>query len=284
MQIMAYCGSNGPIILAEQTGSQAPIPAPLIIAPGTYGYNTPRYIMTAEGLYRFMSASGSYADCGHRIVYQSDVHSLLTGLAGVTIHGTTDESLSNADKTNRARTGWIKMRCGHIDTWARSILSGLGISSRSVSVLTMETSNGYDDGHVATEVLVNGAWRLYDLTFNRAFRDGSDLPIQAKNIAANVAAGTYTDDVLVPVQPQFDTRWYDANAFYMSIALEAIAGLPNWTRRTFQAVGIWHTDGLCYFKIPPGSENRKSWLLSLSASYRVIDSPAQWDAMFYPGA
>lgn len=281
MQIMAYCGSNGPIILASQVGSQPPIPSPLIIPPGTYGYNSPRYNMTAEGLYRFMSASGGYADGGHRIVYQSDVHALLTGLAGVTIHGTPDESRTIAEKTHRARTGWIKMRCGFIDQWARAVLTDKGIASRSVSVVTMDEPNDYDNGHVATEVMINGTWRLYDLTFNRAFRDSSQTPLQARNIAAHVADGTYFDDTMLTGQPMFDPDWYNANALYMSIALEDITGLPRWTARTFQAVGIHHTDGLCYFKMPPGTAARKPWLLSLSSVYRVIDDPSAWDAAFY---
>ena len=282
MQIINYYGQNFVATVPPQQVPAPVIPSPLLIPPGVYSYNGKAYDMTVEGLYRFVhcpTPAEPWSDGGHRIVTSGDPDKLMGALAGVTVHGTADESLSDAQRSHHARTGWLRMRCGSIDQWARARLTQCGMTHRSVSLVTMETPNGYDEGHVATEVLVGGSWRLYDLDNNRAFR-GADQSYMSARDVQQIMDGAYTSEMISPTAAPHNTE-PTVNALYMAMIHEAAPGIEGWTRRIFQAVGIWHTDNLCYFRIPAGYEGRKSWLLSLSPSYRVIDDHAAWTAMFY---
>ena len=282
MQIISYYGRDFVANVPPQKVSAPVIPSPLLILPSVYSYNGLAYDMTAEGLYRFVHTPTSaepWEDCGHRIVTNGESDKLMSALAGVTVHGTVDEGLTDAQRTHHARTGWLRMRCGEIDRWARARLAQCGIQARSVSLVTMESPNGYDDGHVTTEVLSGGAWRLYDLDNNRVFL-GTDQSCLAARDVQHIMVGAYTSESISPTAAPHNTE-PTVNALYMAMIHEAAPGIEGWTRRVFQAVGIWHTDGKCYFKIPFGYEARKPWLLSLNSAWRVIDEHGEWERMFY---
>lgn len=276
MQFFKHYGHGFVADVPPQTQAAPVIPQPLLIPAGVYSLNGLAYDMSAPGLYRL----GTFASAGHRIVYDlANPHAMAVACAGIVVHGTADEGLSDANRVNLARSGWLRMRCGHVDNFVRARLSQINAQSRSVSVLTMQEPTGADDGHVMTEVKVAGNWRLYDTSNDRAFKSPYGEYLQARNIAEHVASGEYTTDPLVISHTKYDPA-PTANSIYMSLMLEGY-GVDHWTQRIFQAVGIWHVDSKCYFKLPPGSEHRAAWVLSLSPSYRVITNPAEWDAMFY---
>lgn len=264
-------------------------PTTWLSVPGVYEYNGFAYDMRPEGLYRLMAYSkdmypqyNPYIDAGFRLSYAGtgNTRALLSGIAGVCVHGIEHEGMSYANKLNRVRSQQLSMRCGYVDIFARTIMDQVGIPCRSVSAVTLEGSNGFDDGHIMTEARTNGAWVLYDLSFNRCFRNLSGTLLSAGQVPAAVASGACVDDVIL----RQSVAAYTSGSIWEHLAsaiCETNGGLATWTRRIIQAIGIWENN-LCYFKLPPGATAaQKSWLLSLSSSWRVIDDPSEWQARFY---
>jgi hypothetical protein len=265
--------------------SAEPIPNPWLIVPGVYAYNDIAYDMTSEGLYRLfaMDPSDAYEDAGFRISHAGTgaARPLLAGIAAVCLHGRDHETLSHDQLVETARGSYLALRCGFVDVFARTILDQVGIPCRSVSCVTLTDSNGVDDGHVMTEVLTDGRWVLYDLSFDRAFRDLDGHLLNAGQIASHVAAGTYRDDLIV----RSGCAYWPSSSIISHLGasvVESAGGVAAWTRRIVQAVGILDSDGRYYFKLPTGTSTaRKQQLLALSSDYRVIDNHATWRAKFY---
>lgn len=255
------------------------IPGPLVIDPGIYSYNGIAYDMTQAGLYRF--AAPFTPDHGHRVVRTDDAEAFIFALSGICIHGTQDAGLSNSAKTHRARTDWLRMTCGHKVSWIASHLTAMQVPSRAISTVTMGQPDNYNDGHVMLEAWIGSGWRLYDVDGDRRFvSDVTGHRVNAADIAETVQDGT-AQEVETVLGPRYDTTSGDINPFIFSTSYENAEMRRKWTQRLIQAVGVWHTDGLCYFKIPVGSEHRKDWLLSLSSNWRVVDDHAEWQSMFY---
>lgn len=279
MQTMAHI--NGLTVRdAPIVSGGPPIPQPLLIDPGIYSYNGIAYDMTQAGLYRF--AAPFTPDQGHRVVRTDDVEAFINALSGICIHGTRDKGLSNSTKTHRARTDWLRMTCGDQVSWIASHLTALEIPSRAISTVTMGKSDNYNDGHMMLEAWIGGGWRLYDVDWNRRFISAvTGQRINAADIAETVKAGT-AQEVETVLGPRYDTTSGEVNPWLFSSDYDSPSQRRKWAERIIQAVGVWHTDGLCYFKIPIGSEHRKDWLLSLSSKWRVMDDHAAWHEAFYP--
>lgn len=264
-----------------------PMTQPWLMAPGHYEYNGFVYDMRPEGLYRIvaMDLSTGYRDAGFRLVHAGTgvVRPLLAGIAGVCLHGDEHEGLTYDQRLEHVRSSYLAIRCGHVDHFARNIMAAVGIPSRSVSLVTLDTPTNVDDGHVITEARDVTGWVAYDLSADRAFRDINGNLLTAGQLPAAIASGAYTDDMLIKTGC---TYWPSPSAIshMFAGAMEQPGGLSQWTRRIFQAVGIWHTDGRCYFKLPTGTPTaKKQWVLNLSTDYRVIDNHAVWQKMFYGG-
>lgn len=285
MQICAHiAGTSMREVFPQQASGQPSIPQPLIVAPGVYSYNAPVYDMTEEGLYRFAhhyTATEPWSDKGHRIVFNGDHERLIGSLCGICIHGTTDSTLSHGERVQKARTDWLRMTCGHKVQFIADVLTAHGIPTRKVSLVTMGTPDNVNDGHVMLEADLGGAWKLFDVDNDRRFVSATNgVRLNAKTISEEVAVGNVTDVPLI-VGPKYATTSGAINPFLMSMFVDTPDRLRQWTQRIFQAVGIHHSDGLVYFKIPAGYESRKSWLLSLSSQWRVIDDHNAWRETFY---
>lgn len=285
MQIMVHiAGTSMREVLPLQASGQPSIPRPLIIPPGVYGYNAPVYDMTEEGLYRlahYHTPAEPWSDKGHRIVFNGDHERLIGSLCGICIHGTSDASLSHAARTEQARTDWLRLTCGHQTQWVANILTAYGVPTRAVSLLTMGPTDDVNDGHVVLEAHIGGAWKLYDVDNNRRFVSATaGARVDGNTLVEEAAAGTLTDVPLI-VSPKYATTRGATNPFLMSMFVDTPDRLRQWTHRIFQAVGVHHTDGFVYFKLPPGSKHRKPWVLGLSSKWRVIDDHDAWHAMHY---
>lgn len=124
-QFAAYYGPSGSVVLAPVQGAASPIPSGLVIAPGTYSYNSPAYDMTQEGLYRFShpaSAAEPWEDATNRIVYNGDVDKLLSSLSYLLVHGTRDEGFDLSTRLFRLLT-YFKLPEGKEDraAWVLSL-------------------------------------------------------------------------------------------------------------------------------------------------------------------
>lgn len=142
------------------------LPNELIIKPGIYNIYSQVYNLEKEGLYRFLLPS---KENQQRIVFRSDIPTLLSSVAWIYSHGTRDNGLSYDVLEKKAQKEKIVATCGGISTFIQRVLNQEKIESRIVMGLTQEQYNGYDDSHVMVEVKIDGNWRLYDLDNNAVF-------------------------------------------------------------------------------------------------------------------
>lgn len=283
LQYSAFYDENGSTPIASVGTGAPPITSPLLMAPGTYSYNAPSYTMTSPGLYRFAHPAmpgEAWADCTNRIVVNGNTERLLSSLAYLVVHGERDEGLDLATRLNRLRTGWVVCKCGKIDEMVRSVLAGQSIQSRTAQFLTMQEPTNYDDGHVTTEVKINGEWCLYDITLDRRFKTQGGQPLSAKNAPAAIMGNTYTSEHITASKTGYDPAWYNTNAVWASVTFDRAGGEATWTSRIFQAVGLTQGSEV-WWKLPAGYESRASWVEGLQFNWKVKDA-ATWDATFYP--
>lgn len=67
----------------------------------------------------------------------------------------------------------------HSRTLAKYVCGLLGLACREAYLLTAETPNGYDDGHIACEVQIGGIWKRFDVAGDRYFTHmGAHLSLQ----------------------------------------------------------------------------------------------------------
>lgn len=248
----------------------------LIMPPGNYQYNTPIYDMNAEGLYTIFNSG---VDGGWRIIYNSDIYQLMSAFAWLAVYGRADESYNNAILATLAKTKKLSLRCGRTCEWAQSLLNSVGVQNRIVRLLTADTPNNFDDGHVAIEVKINGAWKLWDLANDRYFVDGSNNHLSLKDYFA-----TPTKNSVIIADSGCDNEGYGSyqhhTAVYYDMRFRSEALTQSWIDRIYQIPGI--DDGvLTYFYLPPGTESRQAYVLGLSPNFRVV-SQSTWNSMFYP--
>jgi hypothetical protein len=176
----AYFASTTGVSLVEPVAevAHAPdLPDQLVIRPGRYTSHGRVYELTAEGLYRFLSPG---ADNQQRIVYASDVEALLSGIAWIVSHGSTDNQLDDEQLTRRAMTSKLTLVCSEVSRWALSLLQAELRQARVLHTNTSEEPNGYNDGHALLEVYRPRLqrWVAYDLSMNASFwRGGTPLSV-----------------------------------------------------------------------------------------------------------
>jgi hypothetical protein len=121
----------------------------------------------SEGLYRYNSYP---SPTKQKIVFAGDVIKLLESLSWCHVHGYKDNFISYNQAIETARKRKLSMTCQPICSFMQSVLSQLGIQSRTVSFITLESSNGYSDGHRMLEYKQDGKWIIVDFSFRRLFK------------------------------------------------------------------------------------------------------------------
>lgn len=263
----------------------ASIPTPLVIPPGVYSYNGLSYDFSAPGLHFIFAAGPGYFDGGHRIVWTGDIPSFMAAASWLIRYGRTDEGLSASGLTQAMRERTVALRCGPAVAWLMAQAQALGFEARTVRMLTAETPNGFDDGHIAVEAKIAGEWVLFDVPNDRRFTvPATGQPASLKHVA-DLGYDGLNPVALAPTESA-PTPW-SASAFpteaYFNLRMRN--GMPAWLRRIYQAVGVdrLDPDGVTrtYWRLPAGAEGRKAWLEGLSPVWKVI--PEQdWNAAFYP--
>lgn len=258
----------------------------LMFSPGNYSFGGQHWDCSQEGLYRLHKPGYGtrqfYVSPVVNGAFKPDPLKFLSGMGWIQAHGNADDALSFTQKNTKALSSKLSVSCGATVAWVRYWLDYLQIPSRQVHLLTAGTPNGYDEGHVAMEVWLDGAWRLIDQDGQRYVTYGGAI-LSLKDAIPCIAADEhdiveFSGDVAYDVQPQAGYG-FDVTAF-----CEAMWRTPEqrreWVGRIFQIPGILHTDGLIYFYMPPGTESRESWVLGLQSNHRVLTQQA-WETMFY---
>jgi hypothetical protein len=274
---------SAPVAVASiSTGTPLALPNSLLIPPGLYSWRGKMWPMHQAGLYKGLAApSATDREVMCRVVTGTAMD-MLTAASWATVHGEhPDEQLTVAQRSDKARTGSLVMRCGHICNWTKYLLSQIGVESRIVSVVAMPPYNNYDDGHVCLEVKIGAEWVLADVTSDRLFKDTiTSKFVSARHISDKLKSTTTVDAPLTSSRVNFAVINDSVNSAYAQAVLDKWNGPRVWTQRVFAAVGMAKT-GQYHFKMPTGATAAQvSALLAISPTYRVV-TPAQFDAMFY---
>ena len=140
-------------------GKASPMPAKLVIRPGTYSFGGTSFRMEKEGLYRFFNMMKQNLQ---RVVYKKDPVALISGLCWMQSHGSRDDFKSYEELLEIAGTKKLIMTCGPFSNFVSRLINEHGIKSRVVGMATLLPPTGYDDGHVTMEVRIGGRWIVLD--------------------------------------------------------------------------------------------------------------------------
>ncbi len=250
--------------------------SPLIMPRGVYQYNSLKYDFDTDGLYGIINLG---VDGGWRIIYQSDIYALISGLCWLTTYGRMDAALSLENMAIKAKGTKLSLQCGNTIDFVRYCLTGKSITSRICRLLTADTPNNYDDGHVALEVNIGGNWKFWDIA-NNYYPEYNSNHLNLKDYFVNYSS---VNKVYV-ADGERDINGAGSYVVHTPLVYDMLLrtsnNLENWVDRIYGIPGIVHTDGKTYFYMPSGTESRQSWVEGLSSSYVVV-SYAAWLSMFY---
>lgn len=262
----------------------------LLVSSRVFRYNTydghGDYDLNQQGLISFVAADptspyGDYKDGGFRIVTKADgtmdALPFAKAVSAVCSYGTSDEGLSQASLETIAKARFVELRCGPTIDFTRSLASQVGLTSRIVRMLTADTPNDFDDGHVAMEIHDGTKWIMFDIANDLVWKDGSGNYLsQAEIFEAGIA--NCTPELLA--EPRLGTRasgWIMAFHEQQFLSKDTVI---DWCGRIYQIPGIDHADGKTYWYTPSGTESRSPWIEGLSSDWEVV-SKSTWDNLFY---
>jgi hypothetical protein len=199
-----------PVPVAEVAATAAVLPGELVIPPATYVVHGQAYDCRREGLYRFFSPGTGNAQ---RVVYVSDTHALLSGLCWLHTHGGRDNFRSDAELLALALTQKLVMTCGPFSTLMTRLLPRFGVRVRVVAVKTLLEPNGYNDGHVLTEVNLDGRWVVFDPDPHVFYRHGGTR-LGLLDLVPQVQAGDFEREPLARTVPFAITEFRDPKSTY----------------------------------------------------------------------
>lgn len=210
-------------------GAGSDLPGTLVLPPGTYTVHGRAYDATAEGLYRFLHPMH---DNQQRIVYEKDAYALMSAVCWLQSHGSRDNYKPHEDLRRIGMTGKLILTCGPFSNFVVALLTELGVPIRVVCVKTLLERNGYSDGHVLTEVRLDGRWVVFDpdphVIYSHAGRRLSLL-----ELVPHVQADTYDREQLAHTVPFAVTEFKDPCSGYdYGLWLETVAARDRGWRNT----------------------------------------------------
>jgi hypothetical protein len=253
----AYLDAVEPVSAATSAAAAPGLPASLVIAPGRYAFRGKTYDLQKLGLYRFVCP---YEENQQRIVYDAksgDVEALLSGLAWVVSHGSSDNSKWGDALTQKAMTGKLFITCGNISQWALHVMGPYKIRARAADSLTLEEWNSYDNGHSMIEVYREDLkkWVLYDLDANACFLY-KKAPLSLLEMSEHAAANDYeikwlATDISLDIS-NFKSLKNGYDWGFSAEFSRSERGLREWYKRSLQVPVI----GNCFCLHKPNDADR----------------------------
>lgn len=253
------------------------LPDSLIVTPGFYTYDGQTYDMNNEGLYRFAEINGVNRQC---IVYQTNVHKLLSSLSWITTHGNSDGTMTYEQLKTTAKTRKINITCGKVVGLARDILGTT--NTRQISTFALDNITNFDDGHVLLEVWRTdlSKWVLYDLDNNFVFADTNGDLLSFWEVLPLVDSGNFemkpiASDTTMDIS-NFKVSSYDAG-IYFETAMATEQQKYNWLKRVFAFPTIY--EGGIYYSVD-STRTRDltaadtTYLTGLGITYQVMTESA----------
>lgn len=134
------------------------------LSPGTYAVYDNEYDCLLPGLYSWKVPQE--LNILRRIV-PGDLYETISAMCWARVHGNTHDSKAITgvySLSHLMRSQKIRVTCGYLILWMRHWLPSFGHADhRSVSVLTLEPYNNFDDGHIVLEVKIDNEWRMFDV-------------------------------------------------------------------------------------------------------------------------
>lgn len=262
---------------ASGLGAAETLPQKLIIPPGVYSYRGENYNLEKEGLYRLMCPP---EDNQQRIVYSHDVFALMSAVGWLHCHGSRDDYKSFDEVIALALTYKLVLTCGPYTKIITTLLTQLRIPIRTVAVKTLEERNGYSDGHVLSEIYLDGRWIAFDVDGHVLYSFGgkrlSLLELNPHVQARDFVREPLTDTVPFAITDFKSKEGYDYGLWYETI----IAMKDNETFRHVMMIPVIPADGQYFYTTYTEAEHQRAEMLWPGMHYLPI---ADFRARFYSG-
>ena len=208
--------------------------------------------MQAEGLYRFIDALHENRQC---IVFQNDVFALMSAISWLVSHGYRDNDKPFEELKALACAGKVIVTCGACSSFAVNLFQELGLAARRVHTLSLLDRNGYNDGHILTEVMADGKWIVFDPDVGALYSHrGKRLNIL--QLTQQARRGDFQIDPLSLSMP-IATGHFTAAGYAYDLWYETVLSTPELRQQTFQRVlqvPVIVEDGISYFTTPTEAE------------------------------
>ena len=256
------------------------LPDSLIMPPGTYSVHGETYDATEEGLYRFLYPL--HAD-EQRVVYQDDLFALMSGVGWLHSHGSRDNFKDFDELTRIALTGKLILTCGPFSDFVVRLFGQLGLPIRVVCVKTLLEPNGYNDGHVLTEVQLEGRWVVFDPDPSVMYTH-EDRRLSLLELIPHVQADDYAAEPLTKATPfaltDFRNRegTYDFGLWYETLLADPARGRREGLRRVMM-IPVIPDAGEYYYTVYAEADRQRAEQLWPGMRYLPRD---EFRSRFYP--
>ena len=257
-------------------GSAEPLPQKLIIPAGVYSYRGEKYNLEKEGLYRLMCPP---EDNQQRIVYSRDVFALMSAVGWLHCHGSRDDYKSFDEVIALSLTNKLVLTCGPYTKIITTLLTQLRIPIRTVAVKTLEERNGYSDGHVLSEILLDGRWVVFDVDPHLLYTFGGKR-LSLLDLNPHVQAGDFVREPLTDTVPFAITDFKSKEGYDYGLWYETIIAMKDTeTFRHVMMIPIIPADVQYFYTTYTEAEHQRAETLWPGMHYLPI---ADFRARFYP--
>ena len=267
--------------VAADAGRAEALPETLVIPPGTYSFRGESYRLDKEGLYRLLCPP---EENHQRIVYRSDVLALMSGVGWLHCHGSRDDFKDFDEVIALARTDKLVLTCGPYTKIVTTLFGELGVPIRTVCVRTLLELNGYNDGHVLSEIRLDGRWVVFDIDPHRLYRFGGRR-LSLLELIPHVQAHDCETEPLAGGVPFAITNFinrdgtYDYGLWYETIGAEA-GGRQGESFRRVMMIPIIPDEGAYYYTTYTDAQRERAETLWPDLRYLPLDA---FRARFYSG-
>lgn len=250
--------------------------------PGVINYGGVCYDCTQPGLISFFNTATGVCErrpmwCGAGKSGQEFIDAVVGWISACSwmhVHGSADENKVQGALANWMKLHKARLRCGAIADFMVWIMPQLGVAARRVGILTGQTPNGYDDGHICFEAHLGGKWRLFDMSNGCCFIDGQGEILGLKQVIEVGVLNCTRVKIDADKDHSADPAGNICFGIYWETLRHTPQGLEDWFGRIYQIPYVGSTAW-----VPAEHSARTAWVQSLGIT--VLPQP-QWAAAFYP--
>ncbi len=243
-------------------------------APGLVEVGGSVFDLRQDGVYRFYRLPTLSEQ---RIVCTGGINSLLQAVGYLLGYGNDDDKASESALLRALAHRRVIAGCGQLASVSQSLLCRLGISSRIVTLMTLDSWGGQDDGHTLLEIGTDdGKWFLYDPSFGVCFHHNG------RRLSALEFSNLRNERLEIerlPTNPgysRFSNPQYDYD-FWIGARMLSTEALLDWYNRV-RGLAFVEDKGLLFCPrslVVEGDEQR------ISSRYMIL-SDEEFRMRFYP--